>query len=188
MTRKPPNPLKDKPSDTEQVNVLFALKEAPDHALAITAAAYVDYSVEMLIRSRMRIDKDEDPRMFGGAGNGILATASSKITIAYAAGLIEKSWRDDLRVINRVRNVFAHSMHKIEFRNSEVAALCRTLSLTERRNDLFPDPATADPRTLYWNTCLDFFMGMVFFRRGIGEDGTIAFVGNLVDENDAARR
>ena len=38
--------------------------------LAITAAAYVDYALEMVIRERFRIDKDEDARIFDGAQNG----------------------------------------------------------------------------------------------------------------------
>jgi len=168
-----PDPLKDRPTEDQQVDVLYALRNAPDHALAITAAAYVDYAVEMVIRDRMRIDKDEATRIFDGAQNGILSTASSKITIAYAARFIEKSSRDDLRIVNRVRNIFAHSLHQIDFKHPDVAAQCRKLSLVQRRADMFPDAATADPRKLYWNTCLDFFTAMQFFRRGIQEDGTI---------------
>ncbi|MGX1360697.1 hypothetical protein [Bradyrhizobium elkanii] len=41
---------------------------------------------------------------------------------------------------------------------------------------MFPEAATADPRWLYWNTCLDFFAAWQFQRRGIQEDGTIMYV------------
>src|SRR5262249_5944019 len=160
-------------TEDQQIDVLQALRKAPDHMLAITAAAYVDYALEMVIRERFRIDRDEDARIFDGAQNGFLATASSKITIAYAAKFIEKMSRDDLRIINKVRNIFAHSMHQIDFKHPEVAARCRKLSLVQRRSDMFPDAATADPRSLYWNTCLDFFAAWQFQRRGIREGGTI---------------
>jgi hypothetical protein len=50
------------------------------------------------------------------------------------------------------------------------------LSLTQRRKDTFPDPATADRHSLYWNTCLDIFTAKQFFRLGIREDGTIITV------------
>lgn len=179
MSAKGPNPLKDRPTEDQQIDVLQALRKAPDHMLAITAAAYVDYALEMVIRERMRIDKDEESRFFGGAQNGFLATASAKITLAYAVRLIEKPSRDDLRIVNRVRNIFAHSMHQIDFKHPEVAAMCRKLSLVQRRSDMFPDAATADPRSLYWNTCLDFFAAWQFQRRGIQEDGTIQHVAPL---------
>ncbi|MHC2436336.1 hypothetical protein [Bradyrhizobium sp. USDA 4451] len=176
MSTKRPDLIKDRPTEDQQIDVLQALRTAPDHMLAITAAAYVDYALEMVIRERFRIDKDEDARIFDGAQNGFLATASSKVTIAYAARFIEKMSRDDLRIINRVRNTFAHSMHQIDFKHPEVSAKCRKLSLVQRRSDMFPNAATADPRSLYWNTCLDFFAAWQFQRRGIREDGTILTV------------
>jgi hypothetical protein len=182
MTEKRPNPLKDRPSEDRQIDVLMSLRKAPDYMLAIAAAAYVDYALEMVFRERMRVDKDEEGRVFEGGGNGILATASAKITLAYAARFIEKPSRDDLRTINRVRNIFAHSMHEINFKHPEVAAQCRKLSLIQRRSDMFPDAATADPRSLYWNTCLDFFAAWQFQRRGIQEDGTIQYVAPIDEE------
>src|SRR3954464_10395936 len=120
MREKRPNPLKDRPTEDQQVDVLLSLGKAPDHMLAITAAAYVDYALEMVFRERTRIDKDEEGRIFEGGGNGILATASAKITLAYAIRFIERASRDDLRIINRVRNIFAHSMHQIDFKHPEV--------------------------------------------------------------------
>jgi hypothetical protein len=56
MSPKYPNPLKDRPTEDQQIDVLQALRNAPDHMLAITAAAYVEYALEMVIRERMRID------------------------------------------------------------------------------------------------------------------------------------
>lgn len=179
MPAKRSDPLRNRPTEDQQIDVLQALRTAPDHMLAITAAAYVDYALEMVIRERLRVDKDEEGRIFDGTQNGLLSTASSKITIAYAARLIEKPSRDDLRIINKVRNIFAHSMHEIDFRHPEVSSRCRKLSLVHRRSDMFPDAATAEPRSLYWNTCLDFFAAWQFQRRGIQEDGTIMHVAPL---------
>ncbi|MCP3396223.1 hypothetical protein [Bradyrhizobium sp. CCGB20] len=179
MREKHPNPLKKRPTEDQQVDVLLSLRKAPDHMLAITAAAYVDYALEMVFRERMRIDKSEEDKVFEGGGNAILATTSAKITLAYAARYIEKRSRDDLRIINKVRNLFAHSMHELNFKHPEIAAHCRKLSLVQRRSDMFPDAATADARSLYWNTCLDFFTAWQFQRRGIQEDGTIQHVAPL---------
>jgi hypothetical protein len=181
VSTKRPNPLKDRPTEDQQVRLLYGLKKAPDHALAITAAAYVDYALEMVIRDRLRVDKTEDARLFDGTQNGILSTASSKITLAYAARFIEEPARNDLRIINKIRNIFAHSLHQIDFKHPDVAAQCRKLSLIQRRPDMYPDADTDDPRSLYWNTCLDFFAAMQFDRRGIQQDGTIQFRADYED-------
>lgn len=101
LPAKRPDPLKDRPTEDQQIDVLQALRTAPDHMLAITAEAYVDYALEMVIRERFRIDKDEDARIFDGAQNGFLSTVSSKITIAYAARFLETMSRDDLRSSTR---------------------------------------------------------------------------------------
>src|SRR4051794_38704896 len=111
MTKNPKlDPLKHHPDDQEQVRVLIELRTAPDHAVAITAAAYLDYAIETLLRDRLRVDKDEDARLFDGAQNGLLATASAKITAGYALRYFEKPVRDDMRCVNRVRNIFAHTL------------------------------------------------------------------------------
>ena len=57
MPAKRPDPLKDRPTEDQQIDVLHALRTAPDHMFAITAAAYVDYALEMVIRERFRVDK-----------------------------------------------------------------------------------------------------------------------------------
>jgi hypothetical protein len=174
MSKNPKSdPLKTHPSDDEQVRVLMELIKAPDHAVAITAAAYLDYAIETLLRHRLRIDPDEDARIFDGAQNGILATASAKITAGYAMRLFEKPVRDDMRSINKVRNIFAHTLHPMTFAHEAVVTQCRKISLIQRRPDMFPDPVNIDARKVYWNTCLDLFTGVQFNIRGIAENGSV---------------
>jgi hypothetical protein len=75
--------LKQLSSEDEKIDFLFALRNAPDHALAITAAAYLDHAIELLLRSRLHCDlsPDDDNRLFNGAANGIFGTASAKIRV-----------------------------------------------------------------------------------------------------------
>jgi hypothetical protein len=58
-------------------------RAAPDHALAVAAAAYLDHAIELLLRSRLHGDlsPDDDNRLFNGAANGIFGTASAKIRV-----------------------------------------------------------------------------------------------------------
>jgi hypothetical protein len=74
--------LKQRPSEDEKIDFLFALRNAPDHALAITAAN-LDHAIELLLRSRLHGDlsPDDDNRLFNGAANSIFGTASAKIRV-----------------------------------------------------------------------------------------------------------
>ena len=150
------------PSQDEMLDSLNALRNAPDHALAITAAAHLDYVLELLIRNHISVEltKDEDRRIFDGAANGILGTAAAKIRIAYAFNIIPKRAYDDLLLINSIRNVFAHSLHDVTFSNDLVANDCRKLSVLERRPDMYQDPSKINAREVYYNNIVDLYMGI----------------------------
>jgi len=141
---------------------LTALRNAPDHALAITAAAHLDFVLELLIRNHIPVEltKEEDRRIFDGASGGILGTSSAKIRIAHAFQIIPKRAYEDMLLVNSIRNVFAHSLHDVKFANELVINDCRKLSLLERRRDMYPDPANIDAREVYYNTILDLYMGI----------------------------
>jgi hypothetical protein len=63
-----------------------------------------------------------------------------------------KSRRDDMRSVNKVRNIFAHTLHPMTFAHDAIVTQCRKLSLIRRRPDMFPDPVNIDARKVYWNT------------------------------------
>jgi hypothetical protein len=163
--------LKTLPTDDEMVDILYALKSAPDHALAITTAAYLDHATELLIRNYLREDltTEEHRRLFDGGQNGILATASAKIRIAYALRFFERPVYLDMLTVNDVRNVFAHSLHPVTFAHELVFRDCQKLSLLERRKDMYPDPTKFDAKEVYYNTVLDLFMGIQLNIRGIAK-------------------
>jgi DNA-binding MltR family transcriptional regulator len=154
--------LKTLPSEDEMLDSLNALRSAPDHALAITAAAHLDYVLELLIRNHIPVEltKEEDRRIFDGASDGILGTASAKIRVAYAFNILPGRAYEDMLLVNAIRNAFAHSLHNITFDNELVVSDCRKLSLLERRRDMYPDPLKINAREVYYNTILDLYMGI----------------------------
>ena len=75
-----------------------------------------------------------EKRMFSGAQNGVLATVSAKVRIAFALGLLSDETYADLLLINDIRNTFAHSLHKgVNFDNEYVVADCGQLMESSSR-------------------------------------------------------
>jgi hypothetical protein len=101
-----------------------------DQAIAITGAAYLDRSLEILLKARfVPLEKDERERLFNGSKGGIISTFNSKIHLAHAIELIVKTTYADLLTINDIRNVFAHTLHPISFENDLVVQDCANLHI-----------------------------------------------------------
>src|SRR5438132_7299919 len=80
--------------------------EAPDRVLAIVGAAYLDSLLEELLRSVFVENKEEADHLL--SPDRALGSNGSRYQLAYCLGLIEKEQRDDLKMIARIRNAFAH--------------------------------------------------------------------------------
>jgi DNA-binding MltR family transcriptional regulator len=120
--------LKELPTRDSMVKTLVGLGTATDQAVALTCVAYLDHALQTLLKVHFRhLNKDQYHRIFDGAGNGILGTASAKILIAYAMGLIEFNTYTDLVILNNVRNAFAHTLHTIDFENGHIKEDCAKL-------------------------------------------------------------
>jgi hypothetical protein len=120
--------LKELPSDAELTRRMSSLKRYGHQATAIMGAAYLEHALEVLVRQRFRkLHRDDDIRMFDGAQGGILAGLSNKVRIAYAMKLIHEDPYKALLLVNDIRNVFAHSLHRVTFRNGLVKRDCDQL-------------------------------------------------------------
>jgi hypothetical protein len=121
--------LKDLPSEEEMAKIVIDLKSHSHQAAAIMGAAYLEHVLEVYLRTVFRpLSKNDDTRIFDGAAGGILGTFSSKIRIAFALGLLPEEDYKVLLLINDIRNVFAHSLHKIDFDHSLLTEDCERLA------------------------------------------------------------
>src|SRR5690348_6427514 len=108
--------LKELPTQQEMYQILVDLKAHGDAATAILGAAYLEYAMEAIFKAYFRtLNSRENARMFDGAANGILGTFAAKIRVAYAMRMINPDTHHDLLLINDIRNVFGHSLHKLTF-------------------------------------------------------------------------
>src|ERR1043165_5645879 len=89
---------------------------ANDQALAVTGMAYLENMAEQVLRAVfVPLSQRDYARMFDGAANGILGGMNSKVRMLYALGKIDAQTYSDLLLMTQIRNVFAHSLHLVNF-------------------------------------------------------------------------
>lgn len=105
------------------------MEQATDRACALVAVAGVSNDLKPLIATRFReLPEAEMDAMFEGRG-APLQDFNSRIDIAYALRLIDKNVRDNLHILRRIRNAFAHSPVPLSFDHPLVAAECKKLHI-----------------------------------------------------------
>src|SRR5262249_27342222 len=121
--------LRQLPSEAAMNRKMDSLSRYSHQSIALMGASYLEHALEIYLRGVFQpMDQDDERIMFDAAGNGILGTFGAKIRIAYALGLVHRNPYRALLLINDIRNVFAHSLHRITFRNKLVAEDCRKLA------------------------------------------------------------
>jgi len=96
-----------------------------DRGSALMSAAFIDDKLGQLIESNMVDNKKARESIFDNSG--ALGTFSGKITIAYLMGLIPKKIHDDIQLIRKIRNDFAHNASHVTFETGHIASRCRAL-------------------------------------------------------------
>lgn len=94
-------------------------REETDRACALLGAALLDCFLEQILRKVLIANAPGD--IFNGE-YAPLGRFAAKIDIAYALGLIPKDERDELRIVKKIRNSFAHDV------NHELSFLTRSIS------------------------------------------------------------
>jgi len=94
-----------------------------DRAIAVVLTSILEQGLETAIKTHF-VDLADDPdhnQLFAGDGTGPLTSASAKIRLGYALGVYGKKTRNDLNLIQTVRNTFAHSPRHLQFHDKEIA-------------------------------------------------------------------
>lgn len=110
------------------------MKAGSDRVAAIVGATLLDEQLRELLATffvdERTLGKNEAQpwaRLFGP--DGALGPSASRSTLALALGLIPKDLHDDLQIVRRIRNVFAHGLHGIDFGHPEIARACGELGV-----------------------------------------------------------
>ncbi|UVK36839.1 Abi family protein [Mesorhizobium sp. AR10] len=121
----------------QKKSIVQQLKEIPAMVLAIEKRSHAGFALvagqildttleEVLVNHMPGLNKDMRKRLFSGFGP--LATFSSRIHIAEALGLIDKTFAKELHKMRVIRNMFAHSMRTLHFEDEKVLELLAKLS------------------------------------------------------------
>jgi hypothetical protein len=99
-----------------------------ERSAAILAAALLDDQIKSLLEKFLVPDKDQT-KMFNTYAP--LSTFSGKVEMAYLLGLIPQDIRDDLVIVRKIRNLFAHRVEDVAFDKPPVSDLARNLKTIE---------------------------------------------------------
>ena len=104
-------------------------QEESPRAAVIISCAFLDSLLRDLICSFMVDDAKRVDELLGSddGSEAPLSSFSARIKTAYCLGLITKKEFDDLNLIRRIRNRFAHRLHGYSFENKEIIEWCNSL-------------------------------------------------------------
>src|SRR5215510_11720035 len=116
--------------DDGERDAVMELPYLSDRAAAIVAATLLDNHVTNVLKEEL---KHGDDKVLGELlrGRGPIGAFANRIRVIYALGLITKQGYEDLRAINRIRNLFAHNSSVRTFDHEQVKSLCMSLKVID---------------------------------------------------------
>jgi hypothetical protein len=115
------------PEDIPRVQAAIAeLEGENERAAAVVGAAWLDELLAELIATSF-IDHEVSRHLLDPEKHGPLSHYATRVRVAFALGLVSQEQMADLVLIGRIRNLFAHKVHRRSFENSTVSKYCHKL-------------------------------------------------------------
>jgi DNA-binding MltR family transcriptional regulator len=118
-----------------------------DRAAAVLGGVLIDRHLRNFI-AQFLIDDEKEVDLLLGSDEFLdrpLTNFSARRRAAYCLGLITKDQYHDLKMIEKVRNYFAHHLHGLSFADEQIKGWCNSLKTPKR---LLPDAALS-PRDAF---------------------------------------
>lgn len=136
------------------IEAFFAIRaeltKESDRGCALLAASFLDYKIELLLRSKLCGTKSILDETFGI--NGAAGSFSAKINLSYSLGLLPKIMFDDIHTLRKIRNKFGHSIEINSFEEKSIKDLAKNLKYHIRE--------IADTRKVFIN-CVSGIAGFI---------------------------
>lgn len=116
---------------------LGELQTETDRGLPLVAAALIDEKLLEALQAFMCAGKAADRLLT--EGNAPLGALSARVDACLALGLIDEFEYQEISLLRKIRNEFAHARHGLTFRDKRIESLCGSL-----RPDL-PDGVSLGP-------------------------------------------
>lgn len=101
------------------------LKNETDRGLPLVSAALIDEKLLEMLQAFLVEGKSAKNLLL--EGNAALGTFSSRIEACHSLGLIDQFEYQEISLIRKVRNEFAHARHGISFQTERVKGYCTSL-------------------------------------------------------------
>lgn len=144
---------------------MFIYNTGDDRAIVIIGSSYLETILEhILIEFFPENEKEVDVLL---NYDKPLGTYSNKVRMIYCLGLIEKKVMNDLKLIGKIRNRFAHDF-TVSFLDKDISDWCKQLKWHKEAFFLHEAPKEASTRDVYQvgvNTVISYLNGVVLMAR-----------------------
>jgi len=123
--------------------------ESP-RAAVIISAAFLDSLLHDLLLNFLIDDPKSVDQLIGSEKQSFapLASFGSRISACFCLGFLSKAEYDDLKIIQKIRNKFAHKLHGFSFDQDELVVLSNKLTTPLDENGVIP-PQVDTPEKRY---------------------------------------
>ena len=102
------------------------LEKESERGMVLMSLSFIDTQLHDTIKAFL-VDGKESLKLLEGF-NAPLGTLSSKASGAFALGLINASEFNDISILRKIRNEFAHS-YQVNFSDNKIVDLCKNLQM-----------------------------------------------------------
>jgi len=144
---------------------LFIYNVGDDRAIVIIGGSYLDIVLEHVLLAFFPEDDNEVTRLI--QYNQPLGTFGNKVRMAYCLGLIEKVVKEDLKLVGKIRNQFAHDLYA-SFDDKVIKSWCNELKWHKisMMTNPPPDATTRDLYQVGVNQLISYLNGAISIARG----------------------
>lgn len=145
----------------EEFSKLFTYNIGDDRAIVIVGSAFLETILEHILIEFLPEDEKEVEILL--SYDKPLGTYSNKVRMIYCLGLIEKKVMNDLKLIGKIRNRFAHNL-SVSFEDKNITSWCGELKWHREVFFLHETPKEATTRDLFQvgvNTVISYLNGVV---------------------------
>lgn len=143
---------------------LFHYDKGDDRTIVIVGASFVDYVLEQILLAFLPNNEPDVERLL--MPDQPLGTFGNRVRLLYCLGFLDKSIRDDLKLIGKIRNRFAHDLYA-SFENDQIKSWCKELKWHKVAilKQPPPDATTRDYYQVGVNTVISYLNGIVSMAR-----------------------
>jgi DNA-binding MltR family transcriptional regulator len=99
---------------------------------ALVGVEILNHLSRELLQKLIIEDESFRETIFDNIQAGPLSTFSSRISLMYGLSIIDKEHYENLRTVNKIRNIFAHFIHGLNFETPVILAEVNNLSVGEK--------------------------------------------------------